>query len=126
MVQWSVSLVCLQFRKFGGKYILAYMVFWSLLLQFIFVVEQFWYSYCFWGLLVLIICQVLTVVFNLQAEVRLKVRADFASNITANMVVLRVPLPKTTTRYGDLHNGLKMSVTSCSQLRTPVSALECN
>lgn len=33
-----------------------------------------------------------------KAEVRLKVSADFASNITANMVVLRVPLPKTTTR----------------------------
>jgi hypothetical protein len=37
--------------------------------------------------------------------VRLKVRADFASNITANMVVLRVPMPKTTTRYADLQMG---------------------
>lgn len=36
---------------------------------------------------------------------RLKVRADFASNITANMVVLRVPMPKTTTRYADLQMG---------------------
>jgi AP-4 complex subunit mu-1 len=33
-----------------------------------------------------------------KAEIRLTVRADFASNITANMVVLRVPMPKTTTR----------------------------
>lgn len=41
---------------------------------------------------------------------RLKVRADFASNITANMVVLRVPMPKTTTRYGDLLTSLLKSL----------------
>ncbi|MCO5575872.1 hypothetical protein L7F22_029677 [Adiantum nelumboides] len=33
-----------------------------------------------------------------KAELVLKVRAEFASTITANSVVLRVPLPKSTTR----------------------------
>ncbi|CAK9233170.1 unnamed protein product [Sphagnum troendelagicum] len=41
-----------------------------------------------------------------KAEVVLKVRADFPTTITANMVTLRVPLPKTTTRVSfDLETG---------------------
>ncbi|CAK9234259.1 unnamed protein product [Sphagnum jensenii] len=41
-----------------------------------------------------------------KAEVVLKVRADFPTTITANMVILRVPLPKTTTRVSfDLETG---------------------
>jgi hypothetical protein len=43
-----------------------------------------------------------------KAEVVLKVRADFPTTITANMVILRVPLPKTTTRYGILSSLLAL------------------
>ncbi|EFJ18717.1 hypothetical protein SELMODRAFT_141330 [Selaginella moellendorffii] len=35
-----------------------------------------------------------------RAEVVIKVRADFAQNVTANTVLVRIPLPKTTMRCG--------------------------
>ncbi|KAF6152836.1 hypothetical protein GIB67_025854 [Kingdonia uniflora] len=38
-----------------------------------------------------------------KAEVILKVRAEFSSNITANTVVVQMPLPKYTTRLDDTH-----------------------
>jgi hypothetical protein len=37
--------------------------------------------------------------FILQAEVFLKVSAEFASSITANTIKVQMPLPKYTTRY---------------------------
>lgn len=37
--------------------------------------------------------------FILQAEVFLKLSAEFASSITANTIKVQMPLPKYTTRY---------------------------
>jgi hypothetical protein len=42
--------------------------------------------------------------FMTQAELVLKIRAEFANTITANSVVLRVPLPKSTTRWKYIHD----------------------
>lgn len=35
----------------------------------------------------------------MQAEVIIKIRAEFPSNITANTILVQMPLPKYTSRY---------------------------
>lgn len=45
----------------------------------------------------------LTLTNFLQAEVIIKVRAEFPSSVTANTILLEMPLPAYTSRYFYLH-----------------------
>ncbi|CAM6090870.1 unnamed protein product [Calypogeia fissa] len=57
-----------------------------------------------------------------KAEVILTVRADFPSKVTANTVVLRIPLPRTTSRVSfDLEDG---AVGQSTDFKEPIKTIE--